>query len=196
MSELPPLGQVMREMIGSVFVPSLLAAVAQNAIMIMLPLYALQFDGGAALAALMLGARGAGIMLADLPGGMLVSRLGDKWVMVAGLALLIAVTALAALFGSASALLVVALLSGIGTGLWIIARLAYLTDHVALEQRGRVVSVIAGVHRAGALLGPVLAGVGVQPLGYAATFLILACLYAIALLALLVSARGVRGTAA
>ena len=36
-----------------------------------------------------------------------VSASFDEWVMVAGLALLIAVTALAALFGSASALLVV-----------------------------------------------------------------------------------------
>jgi MFS family permease len=195
-SQLRPLREVMRDMVGSVYLPAFLSSIAQHAIMIMLPLYALQFEGGAALAALMLGSRGAGVMLADLPAGMLVSRLGDKTVMVAGLALSVVVTAAAALFDSSLALLLVALGSGIGTGLWTIARLVYVTDHVALEQRGRVIAVIAGVQRSSALIGPALAGIGVQVLGYAATFLICAGIYALTLVALLVLAKGMRNAAA
>ncbi|MBT6276980.1 MAG: MFS transporter [Chromatiales bacterium] len=187
--DLPPLSAVMRELIGSVYVPSFLAAIAQNAVMIMLPLYALQFEGGAALAAVMLGARGAGVMIADVPAGVLVSRLGDKWVMTAGLLLLVVVTLVAALFQSPIALLWVALGSGIATGLWLIARLAYITDTVAGEQRGRVIAVMAGVHRASALIGPVLAGVSVQVLDYAATFIICAVIYACSLVVLFFTAK-------
>lgn len=192
----PPLRQVMRDMTGSVYVPSFLSAMSQHAITIMLPLYALQFDDGAALAAVMLGARGLGIMLADLPAGMLVSRLGDKAVMVAGLALLIVVTGAAGFSDSAFALVAVALASGVGTGLWTMARLVYVTDHVAVEQRGRVIAVMAGVQRASALLGPALAGLGVHALGYPATFVTFALVYALSLIALLVAAKGVRSAAA
>jgi MFS family permease len=191
--KLRPLREVMRDMVGSVYVPSFFAAMAQQAIMIILPLYALQFDDGAALAALMLGGRGVGIMLADLPAGMLVSRLGDKWVMIAGLALLIVVTAAAAFFDSPMALFLVALCSGMGTGLWTMARLVYVTDHVAIEQRGRIIAVMAGVQRASALIGPVLAGVGVHHLGYPAIFIICASIYALSLLALLIAGKGMRG---
>jgi MFS family permease len=193
---LRPLRQVMRDMTGSVYVPSFLAAMAQHAIMIMLPLYVLQFEHGAALAAVMLGSRGLGIMLADLPAGMLVSRLGDKAVMVAGLVLLIVVTGAAGFFDSALALVAVALVSGVGTGLWTMARLVYVTDHVAIEQRGRVIAVMAGVQRASALVGPMLAGASVLALGYLATFLIFAAVYAASLVALLIAAKGVRSAGA
>jgi MFS family permease len=186
----------MRDMVGSVYVPSFLSAMAQHAITIMLPLYALQFDDGAALAAVLLGGRGLGIMLADLPAGMLVSRLGDKSVMIAGLALLIVVTAAAGFSDSALTLLLVAIASGVGTGLWTMARLVYVTDHVAIEQRGRVIAVMAGVQRASALLGPALAGLSVHLLGYPATFLIFAVVYASSLVALLIAAKGVRSTGA
>jgi MFS family permease len=71
------------------------------------------------------------------------------------------------------------------------ARLVYVTDHVAIEQRGRVIAVMAGVQRASALIGPALAGVGVHVLGYATTFIIFAAIYALSLLALLIAAKGV-----
>lgn len=187
--ELRPLLHVMRDQVGPVYIPSFLSAIAQNAIMIMLPLYALQFENGAALAALMLGVRGVGVMVSDVPAGMLVSKLGDKWVMVAGLALLIAVTAAAAVFESPLGLVFVALGSGIGTGLWMIARLAYITEHIAVEQRGRVIALMAGVQRASALIGPVLAGVGVQVWGYSTTFVICAGIYAASLAALMMAAK-------
>ena len=193
---LRPLQAVMRDMVGSVYVPSFLSSMAQHAIVIILPLYALQFEGGATLAALMLGSRGAGVMLADLPAGMLVSRLGDKAVMIAGLAMLVVVTAVAALFDSSFALLLVALVSGIGTGLWTIGRLVYVTDNVVVEQRGRVIAVMAGVQRSSALVGPVVAGIGVQVVGYPTTFIVCAGIYALSLVALLVAAKGVRSAAA
>ena len=83
-------------MVGAFYIPAFLSALSQHAVTIMLPLYALQFDDGPALAALMLGARGAGVMLSDLPAGMLVTRFGDMWIMCVGLGMMVVVTAAAA----------------------------------------------------------------------------------------------------
>ena len=185
----PPLLAVLKALFGSVYAPSLLAAIAQHAVTIMLPLYVLRFDNGAALAALMLGARGAGIMLSDVPAGILVSRFGDKRVMLGALFSLIAITAVAAFAESALALLAVAFISGVGSGGWMIARVAYVADNVALEQRGRIIAVMAGFNRAGALIGPSLAGVLVTQADYSSAFLVFAGFYVAALVFLLISAR-------
>ena len=147
----------------------------------MLPLYALQFENGPALAALMLGARGAGVMVSDLPAGMLVTRFGDMWIMCIGLGMMVVVTAAAAICDSPLELLLVSFASGVGTGMWTIARLVYVTDKVAVEQRGRVIALMAGVQRGSALIGPALAGISVLAFDYAATFLIFAGVYAVSL---------------
>lgn len=72
---------VMRGIALPVYLPSFFSAIAQNAMQIMLPLYALEIGGGPALAATVVGLRGAGTMLMDVPAGMLVTRIGDRGVM-------------------------------------------------------------------------------------------------------------------
>jgi len=193
---LRPLREVMRSMVGAFYIPAFLSALSQHAVTIMLPLYALQFDNGPALAALMLGARGAGIMLSDLPAGMLVTRFGDMWIMCVGLGMMVVVTAAAAFCDSPLGLLLVSFASGVGTGLWTMARLVYVTDKVAIEQRGRIIALMAGVQRGSALIGPALAGISVHTLDYAATFLIFAGIYALSLLALVIAAKGEKGVGA
>ncbi|MFT5444951.1 MAG: MFS family permease [Gammaproteobacteria bacterium] len=188
--QLRPLREVMRDLVGAFYIPAFFSALSQHAVTIMLPLYALQFEDGPALAALILGARGAGVMLADLPAGMLVTRFGDMWIMCVGLGMMVVVTAAAAFCDSPLGLLLVALASGIGTGLWTMARLVYVTDKVAVEQRGRIIALMAGVQRGSALIGPALAGISALTLGYAATFLIFAGFYAVSLLALLMAGKG------
>ncbi len=186
----------MGELTGAVYMPSFLSTIAHNASMILLPLFALQFDNGAALAAIMLGVRGLGVMLADVPAGVLVSKFGDKWVMIAGIIILILVSLGAAFCASPLALTAVALAAGIGTGLWTIARLTYITDTVALQQRGRIIAVMAGVHRASALIGPILAGITVQAHGYPAAFVLCALFYLLTLAVLLRYAKDTRGSRA
>ena len=71
-----------------IYAPSLLTAIGQQAVLILLPLYALHLNGGVAWAAAILGFRGVGAWLADVPAGLLATRYGDKAVMLLGLALM------------------------------------------------------------------------------------------------------------
>ena len=69
--------------------PSLLMAVSQEALTILLPFYVLSLGATAAFAAWIVFLRGIGILLFDVPAGMLVARFGDKPVLIGGLALLL-----------------------------------------------------------------------------------------------------------
>ena len=179
---------VMRGITLPVYVPSFFSAIAQNAVQILLPLYALEIGGGAALAAAVVGLRGAGTMLGDVPAGMLVARIGDRGVMIAGLLAVTFATVAAALATEATLLSIAALGFGAGVGVWLLARMSFITETVRLEQRGRVISVMAGLQRAGALAGPLIAGVGAETFGYRSMFGASALILAVSLVLVLIFA--------
>ena len=52
----------------------------------LLPLYVLEQSAGAPFAAVLIGLRGIGMILFDIPVGILLARLGDKPVLLGGLA--------------------------------------------------------------------------------------------------------------
>jgi MFS family permease len=141
-----------------VYVPSLLMAVSQEALTILLPLYMLDSGASPAFAALVVGLRGVGILLFDVPAGMLVARFGDKPVLLGGLSLiltgfvLLSVTTEAWLVGFA------ALALGTGHAAWMLGRQSYLADICATNELGRAIAAMAGLQRGGALIGPVAGG--------------------------------------
>lgn len=161
---------VMRRIALPVYAPSLFSAIAQNAVQILLPLYALDVGGGAALAAAVVGLRGAGTMLGDVPAGVLVARIGDKGVMLAGLLAVLASTIAASVTDATPLLAFASLGFGGGVGVWLLARMSFITEAVRPHQRGRVISVLAGLQRAGALAGPLAAGAGAEAFGFSAAF--------------------------
>jgi len=143
-----------------IYLPSALMSISNQAMILLLPLYALQMSGSVAFAALVMGMRGLGVLLFDVPAGLLVGRFGDKPVLFGGLVTLaIAMVALAV----ASDPWVFALLTvpfGAATAAWSIGWLSYITDSCGPNERGRAISVMAGIHRVGAFAGP-LAGAAV-----------------------------------
>src|SRR5687767_14201095 len=62
----------------SVYLPSLLFAAGQGAVVPIVPLVARDFGASVALAGVIVGIRGIGTMVFDLPAGTLVARLGDR----------------------------------------------------------------------------------------------------------------------
>ncbi|MFT5393341.1 MAG: MFS family permease [Gammaproteobacteria bacterium] len=157
-------------MAWSVYAPSFLVAVGQQALLIMLPLYALELGGGAGLAATFLGLNGLGRMLSALPSGAAISRFGDKRTMLGGLTL-VAGAAFGLCFAQSLWLIsVLALAVGAGVGAWMLARLHYIAEHCPSSHRGRAMTVLAGLHRLGALLGPVLGGIVAHYMGYPVLF--------------------------
>lgn len=145
-------------------------ALGQQATLIMLPLYALELGGGAAGAAAVLGLRGLGTMLSDLPAGVAATRLGDKLTMLGGTAL----AALACIGFTVTAHLWVlglcALVFGAGLGTLMLGRLHYVTRHCPAEYRGRAVTMLAGIQRVGLFVGPAAGGLLAEAFGFAAAF--------------------------
>ena len=186
----PPILEVIRSLILPVYLPSALYAIAQNAIQILLPLYALKLGGGFAMAAAMVGMRGIGTMLSDVPSGLLVARFGDKAVMVIGLLILLIMALGCAITTTAWLVGFLALGFGAGAGMFLLARLTFITDTVQLNQRGRVISVMAGLHRAGALVGPLVGGFSAELIGYAPVFIGAAVLFAICLVTVMIFSKG------
>ncbi len=165
--------QDMRRLAFSIYLPTLLNAIARGGALFLLPLFALEIEGGAVVVGAILSLRALGTMISDVPSGQLTTKFGDKAVMVAGLTI-VGITAIcASVSGTALTLSFIAVSFGIGSGAWIMGRLSHITENVRLERRGRVISVLAGLERAGAMVGPVSAGFGVEFFGFEPVFIVL-----------------------
>jgi len=80
--------QTYRRLFLSVYVPTICFAIATQAVMVLLPLYIVDRFGGTpgslALASFVVGMRGLGMLLGDLPSGALTTKFGDKPIMILG----------------------------------------------------------------------------------------------------------------
>jgi MFS family permease len=174
-----------------VYVPSLLMAVSQEALTILLPLYMLDIGASPALAALVVGLRGVGVLLFDVPAGMLVARFGDKPVLLGGLALILlgffvlTITTEPWLIGLAAISL------GTGHAAWMLGRQSYLADVCAPRELGRAIAAMAGLQRGGALIGPFAGGTLAGLAGYPIAFSVGAASAVVAGATVLMFARAV-----
>ena len=155
----------------SIYAPAACIAVGQQATLIMLPLYALEIGGGPAAAAAVLGMRGLGNMLSDLPSGVAVTRLGDKATMLGG-CFVVALSCLGfALSPDPWTLGLLGLLFGAGFGALMLGRLHYVARHCPVAYRGRAITALGGIQRVGLFVGPVAGGLVVEAFGFAFAFI-------------------------
>lgn len=164
---------VYRRLLLPIYVPSLLSSISLQALLVLLPLYVLQQGAGAAFAALLIGLRGVGMLLFDLPVGIFLARLGDKPVLLGGLAAMTASTALFALSSNLWVMGGAALVSGMGFTAWMIGRQSYITDNCKIGERGRAIAAMAGIMRVGGIIGPAVGAFLAQALGFGVAFMIL-----------------------
>ena len=149
-------------------------ATCQGGLLMILPLYALDFGHGEAMAASVLAARGLGNMLGDLPAGAATARWGDRPVMQIGIAMMFVSTVLAGAVAKAALLLICATGIGFAMATWLLARLALVGDMVPSQWRGQALSTMAGLQRVGHFIGPALVGYSIEQFGFDQTFFILA----------------------
>ena len=145
-------------------------AIGQQATLILLPLYALEIGGGAGAAAVVLGMRGLGTMLCDVPAGIAVTRVGDKATMLGGLLVAAVSCAGFAWTGSPNGLALLGLVFGAGVGALMLGRLNYVARHCPARYRGRALTVLAGIQRLGFLVGPVAGGLAAEAFGFGVAF--------------------------
>jgi MFS family permease len=156
-----------------IYVPTLLSSISLQALLVLLPLYVLEQGAGAAFAALLIGLRGVGMLLFDLPVGVLLARLGDKPVLLAGLVAMTVSTALFALSDNLWLMSAAAIVSGMGFTAWMIGRQSYITDNCEVGERGRAIAAMAGIMRIGGFIGPTVGALLAQALGFGVAFIIL-----------------------
>lgn len=154
-----------------VYVPSLLMAISQEALIILLPLYVLDLGASPGFAALAVGLRGVGILAFDVPAGMLVARFGDKPVLLGGLALFLGALLVFALTTQLWLIAAAAVALGAGHAAWMLGRQSYLADSCAPHELGRAIATMAGLQRGGALIGPAVGGVLAGATSYPTSFL-------------------------
>jgi MFS family permease len=172
-------------MLLPVYIPTLIISLAQGMLVPIMPLYARSFDISYWWVGVVLASQGIGNLVGDVPSGMLMQRLGQKWCMIGGIGLL-ALSMLAMSWAqTVPELIIYGFLAGLGNALWNISRHAYITTATALQQRGRAVATFGGLSRVGAFLGPLAGGAIAGAYGLRLPFVVFA---AVALLALISSA--------
>jgi MFS family permease len=157
-------------MVMSVYLPTFLFSVGQGAVMPVIPLFALDLGASVAMAGFVVGLRGLGLMLFDVPSGVIVSRFGDKGAMVAGTAMVAVAAVGASMSRSVIVLGVISFIMGGGWAFWGLARFAYVTEIVPVQHRGRAMSLVGGANRVGNFVGPVVGGFLGKHFGLESTF--------------------------
>lgn len=175
-----------RELLLAVYLPTALLAFSQGVIILSLPLLATETSDAYSFASLIVSAAAFGTLIADVPTGSLMIRMGLKRTMVIGTVLVALSTLLLAFPLGAEPQLALRLIAGIGTAFWGLSRYTYITQQIPQHLRGRAIASFGGINRAGTFAGPLIAGWIVTQAGLHISFAFAGGLGIIATLAALI----------
>lgn len=164
--------RALRSIAGPVYVPALLFAVGQGAVLPIIALAAREVGASVALAGMMVALRGIGTMVFDIPAGMLVGRLGERRGMSVGTGILILALVGAVLSTTPWMFACSIFFMGCGWSVWLLARLAYVSDIMPLHLRGRALSTLGGVNRIGNFAGPFIGAGAIALVGIEGAFFV------------------------
>lgn len=172
------------------YLPALLISVAQGVVMPVLPLYARSFDAPYFWVGVLLAGDGLGLLVGDIPAGIVMRRLDRRRGMLLGLSLVGLATL--ALFWARTLpeALLFRFLSGLGVALYNVARLTYVADTITVATRGQSVALLGATFRLGRMVGPAIGGSLAVTAGLRAPFLVYAGICGLAALAIYVVNRG------
>lgn len=144
----------LRDMTVPVFLPTLVFEIGNGAVLPVVVLTAVHVGASVGEAAFMLALMGIGRVLGDVPAARLANRVGDHRAMV--VASMLAVAAFVGCLVARTLLVlgVALLVVGAATAVFYLARHSYLTVAAPVRLRARVMSTLAGSHRAGLFIGP------------------------------------------
>ena len=140
------------------------------------------------LAAQMISALNLGKAVSPLPTGVLIDRLGTRWVMIMGPMILVSGAFLAVVATNFSLILLAMFLAGAGDSMWMNSREVAGVSLVRSEQRGRLMSGFMGISSSGMALGPLLGGLLTELVSFRAVFMLYTALAVTVLVVALVTA--------
>jgi len=160
----------LRRLIIPIYLPSMLMAVAQMALLIVLPLYILDLGSGVAEAAFVFAMRSLGSVLVNVPASLAISQYGHRPSMAVANVMMGLSAFIISISTSSWIIAISTLVFGAGMGTWLLARLAYITGQLPNHRRGTALATLAGLQRLGMFVGPLLGGLGIDNAGYSTVF--------------------------
>lgn len=147
-----------RENVLSLYLPAVTLGLGSGIAAPALPVFAKSFDVGVGAASWVFTMYMVGGLVATIPIGYLVDRIGRRKILLSGPVLVGLASFLTATAQSFPELLLYRFLGGAAQQMWMMARLAMITDVGASRQRGRQITGMVGANSAGNLLGPAVGG--------------------------------------
>jgi MFS family permease len=147
-----------RENVLSLYLPAVTLGLGSGIAAPALPVFAKSFDVSVGAASWVFTMYMVGSLVATIPIGYLVDRIGRRKILLSGPVLVALASFLTARAESFPELLLYRFLGGAAQQMWMMARLAMITDVGASRQRGRQITGMVGANSAGNLLGPAVGG--------------------------------------
>ncbi len=138
------------------YLPNLLFATGQGAIIPVLAIAAKHLGASTSLAALIVALNGLGTMLMDVPAGWVVARVGERRSAMLATAMLLS-GLLVCFFARQVVFLGLGIfIQATGWSIWSLVRLTNISRITTATTRGRAISIFGGVSRGGQVIGPFL----------------------------------------
>jgi MFS family permease len=159
------------QLVLAFYVPSILLAFSLGLLLPVLPLCAQGFGASYGLVGLVTAGASIGMLIGDVPSGVLVRRFGQKKAMLFGLICTILPTVGLFWARSIPEALAYRVLAGFGEALYSVARHAFIAEAVHVSGRGRAIALLGGLFRVGRFAGPLAGGFVAQAYGLRTPFL-------------------------
>ena len=167
------------------YVPSVILFLGTGIIIPVLPLYAESFGVSYGWVGAVASAQALGMLLSDLPCGLLLRRLGQKRSLVLGTAVMVLFCIAQSWASSVQEAFAYRLLAGFGVALFGVARHAYISENAAVANHGRAMALFGGLMRVDRLLGPLLGGYIALAAGLRVPFIVAGLVSLLALVCIL-----------
>ncbi|MBM2810041.1 MAG: transporter [Chloroflexi bacterium] len=142
----------------SIYIPAMTLAVGTGIAIPALPIYAKSFDVSFEVASLVIIVQQLGTTASSVPIGLLMDRIGRRWIVLLGPLVLAASSIGVAFAGSFPELLVYRAIGGIGQQMWLLGRLTMIADTGADRSRGRQITTMHAMESTGRLASPAIGG--------------------------------------
>jgi MFS family permease len=178
----------LRSVALAAFLPTLVFAIGEGAIIPIIPVVAHNLGATLAVAGFIAAMIMVGELLGDIPSGWIVSRIGERTAMISASFLSIAGLITAMVAPNPWLLAFGILLVGLATAVFALARHAFMTSYVPVAYRARALSSLGGTFRFGYFIGPFISAAVIHLTGTSQSVFwihIGACLVAAGILLLL-----------
>lgn len=158
MAHAPSSGVLSRQLVLSLYLPTVMLALGQSMVAPVIPGLTKSFGIGIDAASLVFVAYSAGVLVATFPAGYLMDKIGRRPVLLAGPLLTAVGSFMTPFSNSFYELLFWRFVVGAASQLWQQGRVLVIADSAPKDQRARQMQWMVGVTRTGQLFGPSFGG--------------------------------------